>query len=64
MSTVDSDETDETFVCPECRREIPIGPRKKRALLRYGCAVCGTALTAGAFGDGSATAPSVEPTDG
>ena len=49
MNTIDSDGT---FVCPKCRGEIPIDQRKKRALIRHGCAVCGAAITAEVFDRG------------
>ena len=59
MSATDSDET---FVCPECRREIPVDPPKKHALLRFGCAVCGANLTTETFDGGSPTVPPFEST--
>jgi len=42
-------DTTDTFVCFECRGEIPVDTQTKQALIRCGCAVCGAAVTEGAF---------------
>ena len=43
-------DTDTTFVCPECRSEVPVTPPMRTALLDEGCVVCGAAVSADAFG--------------
>lgn len=43
------DETDYTFVCPECGESVTVNPSMRDALLDNGCVICGATVSPAAF---------------
>ena len=44
-----------TFVCPACGESLEVNGSMREALVERGCVICGTAVTAEAFTEESAT---------
>lgn len=43
------DETEYTYICPECGESLEVNDSMREALIEKGCVICGVAVTDEAF---------------